>query len=120
MIKYFWSAFGYGLMSIPVFFPVARHALNPQGHNVKDTANEVADRTESKSDCFCTLLTGSLCLEPSIAAFARRCRWTADVQWQGARRAIGLHQPRILTLGFAALPGQQHLPGEPPPGVSSR
>ncbi|KAL1407066.1 ATP-binding cassette long-chain fatty acid transporter pxa1 [Vanrija albida] len=47
VIKYFWSAIGYGLMSIPVFFPVARHALNPKDHNVKDTTNEVAERTES-------------------------------------------------------------------------
>jgi ATP-binding cassette subfamily D (ALD) long-chain fatty acid import protein len=46
VIKYFWSACGYGLMSIPILFPAARHALNPALQ--RETHDEVASRTESE------------------------------------------------------------------------
>lgn len=39
VIKYFWSACGYSLMSIPILFP----AVKKEGHS------QVADRTESES-----------------------------------------------------------------------
>lgn len=49
VIKYFWSAVGYGLMSIPVFFPVARHvAAHPLGEKSSNEHHEVASRTESE------------------------------------------------------------------------
>ncbi|OXH58798.1 ATP-binding cassette, subfamily D (ALD), peroxisomal long-chain fatty acid import protein [Cryptococcus neoformans] len=43
VIKYLWSAAGYGLMSIPIFFPVATTALGPANHRVN---HEIAERTE--------------------------------------------------------------------------
>jgi ATP-binding cassette subfamily D (ALD) long-chain fatty acid import protein len=45
VIKYFWSACGYALMSIPILLPEARHALNPVHRG--EVRNEVATRTES-------------------------------------------------------------------------
>lgn len=51
VIKYFWSAVGYGLMSIPVFFPAARHAIAVQTGAASAQAEErddVASRTESE------------------------------------------------------------------------
>lgn len=47
VIKYFWSAVGYGLMSIPVFFPVARHSTQASA-DPSTVHNEVASRTESE------------------------------------------------------------------------
>lgn len=47
VIKYLWSAAGYGLMSIPIFFPVATTALRPANHRVN---HEIAERTEGKLD----------------------------------------------------------------------
>lgn len=46
VIKYFWSAIGYGLMSIPVFYPVASQVVQGQA-SASDVHNEVANRTES-------------------------------------------------------------------------
>jgi ATP-binding cassette subfamily D (ALD) long-chain fatty acid import protein len=44
VIKYLWSAAGYGLMSIPILFPATRHPLQaPPG----EVHHEVASRTES-------------------------------------------------------------------------
>jgi ATP-binding cassette subfamily D (ALD) long-chain fatty acid import protein len=49
VIKYFWSVLGYGLMSIPVFFPVARHVMQHDPSTTKaDVHVEVAARTESQ------------------------------------------------------------------------
>lgn len=51
VIKYLWSAAGYCLISIPVFFTRRRHVgvqtQGPKPHEGAD--NEVANRTESKS-----------------------------------------------------------------------
>lgn len=47
VIKYLWSAAGYGLMSIPIFFPVAKTALGSMNQRV---THEVAERTEGKLD----------------------------------------------------------------------
>ncbi|BEI87672.1 uncharacterized protein CcaverHIS019_0103900 [Cutaneotrichosporon cavernicola] len=46
VIKYCWSALGYGLMSIPVFFPVSRHATGVPD-KARDENDDVASRTES-------------------------------------------------------------------------
>lgn len=46
VIKYFWSAVGYGLMSIPVFYPVATQAIQGET-SAAELHNEVASRTES-------------------------------------------------------------------------
>ncbi|KAK4685379.1 hypothetical protein P7C73_g4775, partial [Tremellales sp. Uapishka_1] len=43
VIKYFWSATGYVLMSIPILFPAVRHTAVPNGA----IHHEVASRTES-------------------------------------------------------------------------
>ncbi|ADV19885.1 ATP-binding cassette (ABC) transporter, putative [Cryptococcus gattii WM276] len=43
VIKYLWSAAGYGLMSIPIFFPVTKTALGSMNQRVN---HEVAERTE--------------------------------------------------------------------------
>jgi ATP-binding cassette subfamily D (ALD) long-chain fatty acid import protein len=44
VIKYLWSAVGYGLMSIPILFPAAQVTLNPAlGGGVY---SQVAMRTE--------------------------------------------------------------------------
>jgi len=49
VIKYFWSVLGYALMSIPVFFPVARHVVGHEPTKTKtDVHEEVAARTESR------------------------------------------------------------------------
>ncbi|WVO17395.1 hypothetical protein L204_105087 [Cryptococcus depauperatus] len=45
VIKYLWSAAGYGLMSIPVFFPPAKHALGATGP--QGLMHAVAERTEN-------------------------------------------------------------------------
>ena len=46
MIKYFWSACGYSLMSIPILFPAAKEAMKAvQG----EMHHQVASRTESES-----------------------------------------------------------------------
>lgn len=46
MIKYFWSACGYSLMSIPILFPAAKEAMKAvQG----EVHHQVASRTESES-----------------------------------------------------------------------
>lgn len=47
VIKYCWSALGYGLMSIPVFFPVARHVSGIPDKKQSDNDN-IASRTESR------------------------------------------------------------------------
>ncbi|OCF40747.1 ATP-binding cassette, subfamily D (ALD), peroxisomal long-chain fatty acid import protein [Kwoniella heveanensis CBS 569] len=44
VIKYLWSACGYGLMSLPILFPAASTALNP---TTRKSHHEVAERTES-------------------------------------------------------------------------
>jgi ATP-binding cassette subfamily D (ALD) long-chain fatty acid import protein len=43
VIKYFWSACGYSLMSIPILFPAAKDALKA----VQGQGHQVAHRTES-------------------------------------------------------------------------
>jgi ATP-binding cassette subfamily D (ALD) long-chain fatty acid import protein len=45
VIKYFWSAIGYGLMSIPIFYPTIGNALPGQGLGEHD---RVAARAEGK------------------------------------------------------------------------
>ena len=47
VIKYLWSACGYGLMSIPILFPAARDLANAAA--LGKVHNEVAMRTESGS-----------------------------------------------------------------------
>lgn len=53
VIKYFWSAVGYGLMSIPVFFPTARHPLPVKAStgaaSQEEHHDDIASRTESES-----------------------------------------------------------------------
>jgi ATP-binding cassette subfamily D (ALD) long-chain fatty acid import protein len=45
VIKYFWSAIGYGLMSIPIFYPTIGKAIPGQGLGEHD---QVAARAEGK------------------------------------------------------------------------
>ncbi|TXT08221.1 uncharacterized protein COLE_05145 [Cutaneotrichosporon oleaginosum] len=47
VIKYCWSAVGYCLMSIPVFFPVARHVTGVSENTKHSEDNDIASRTES-------------------------------------------------------------------------
>ncbi|WVQ86068.1 hypothetical protein IAT38_008236 [Cryptococcus sp. DSM 104549] len=47
VIKYLWSAAGYGLMSIPILFPVAKAALAPSHSYANGVSHAVAERTES-------------------------------------------------------------------------
>lgn len=67
VIKYFWSAVGYGLMSVPVFFPVARHAVAPKGSSDK-SYSDVASRTESESFLL-SAANNRLRVEQASAAF---------------------------------------------------
>lgn len=46
VIKYFWSAIGYGLMSIPIFYPAIGKAMPGQGLGEHD---QVAARAEGKA-----------------------------------------------------------------------
>lgn len=51
VIKYLWSATGYALMSIPVFFPAARQAIavtGAAGAAPVSQTDTVASRTESE------------------------------------------------------------------------
>lgn len=43
VIKYFWSAIGYGLMSIPIFFPAIGNAISQESGESHDP---VATRAE--------------------------------------------------------------------------
>ena len=45
VIKYFWSAIGYGLMSIPIFFPAIGNSINQDTGNIADP---VAARAEGE------------------------------------------------------------------------
>ena len=45
VIKYFWSAIGYGLMSIPIFYPTIGKAMPGQGLGEHD---QVAARAEGE------------------------------------------------------------------------
>ncbi|WWC99176.1 hypothetical protein V866_006071 [Kwoniella sp. B9012] len=48
VIKYFWSACGYCLMSLPILFPAATKALQAtHSHTGQELHHEVAERTES-------------------------------------------------------------------------
>lgn len=80
VIKYLWSAVGYGLMSIPILFP------GPKVAKFTGMRDEVAHRTESEPDQSCTRLKNQanlirLCIQSTFTAFTRRCRWTIDVLW---------------------------------------
>ncbi|KAH7096133.1 ABC transporter transmembrane region 2-domain-containing protein [Auriculariales sp. MPI-PUGE-AT-0066] len=46
VIKYLWSAIGYGLISIPILFPATR-GLVPKISSTGERSSEVGDRTES-------------------------------------------------------------------------
>jgi ATP-binding cassette subfamily D (ALD) long-chain fatty acid import protein len=46
VIKYLWSAAGYGLMSIPILFPGAKDLV--KAVTADQSHREVASRTESK------------------------------------------------------------------------
>lgn len=45
VIKYFWSAIGYGLMSIPIFFPAIGNSIN---QDTGASADPVAARAEGQ------------------------------------------------------------------------
>ena len=45
VVKYFWSAIGYGLMSIPIFYPAIENAVIPGATSEHD---QVAARAEGK------------------------------------------------------------------------
>jgi ATP-binding cassette subfamily D (ALD) long-chain fatty acid import protein len=49
VIKYFWSAIGYGLMSIPIFFPAIGNSVIPSHTaNASGEHDHIAARAEGK------------------------------------------------------------------------
>jgi hypothetical protein len=97
VIKYFWSAVGYGLMSIPVFFPGIRNAMSP---GADGTGHTVASRTEGKAATMRQLTIRLRRESTTLAVPGRRWR-TTDVLGEGLSRAIRLHQPCLRFARFS-------------------
>jgi ATP-binding cassette subfamily D (ALD) long-chain fatty acid import protein len=52
VIKYFWSAIGYGLMSIPIFFPAIGNSVIPtQNASAGGEHDHIAARAEGTLYC---------------------------------------------------------------------
>lgn len=107
MIKYLWSAAGYGLMAVPILFTRMKRYSAVQtdaseASKLKAREDAVADRTESVYSHLISVVLlrfeliffpstpYSVYLEPEVVTFTGRCGWSMDVRVQGplgARRS---------------------------------
>lgn len=107
MIKYLWSAAGYGLMAVPILFTRMKRYSAVQtdaseASKLKTRDDAVADRTESVYSHLISVVLlrfeliffpstpYSVYLEPEVVTFTGRCGWSMDVRVQGllgARRS---------------------------------
>jgi hypothetical protein len=91
MIKYIWSAAGYGLIAVPLLFTRTKRSLGIQAdeHSSQEEGNPdnaVADRTESTSVSHLLIsnkliqIQFSLYFEPTPPVVPSRCRWSSNVR----------------------------------------
>ena len=80
VIKYFWSAIGYGLMSIPIFYPTIGKAIPGAGLGEHD---QVAARAEGKLSPLSTpiQLMVRIRLQQALVTLPGRCGGQTDVLW---------------------------------------